>query len=88
MIFIINCDFFSLFLLFCYLYRIINLKKKKRFLQFNEPGGLYVYDNNLYVADTNNHEIMIINLKSKETSKVSFSVLFIFFLKNLLLYNH
>jgi DNA-binding beta-propeller fold protein YncE len=30
--------------------------------QFNEPGGLAFADGKLYVADTNNHAIRVINL--------------------------
>lgn len=33
-----------------------------------EPGGLSVADNKLYVADTNNHAIRVIDLKTKEIS--------------------
>lgn len=32
--------------------------------QFNEPGGICCYENYLYVADTNNHKIKVINLDS------------------------
>ncbi|XP_075223497.1 NHL repeat-containing protein 2 [Lycorma delicatula] len=38
--------------------------------KFNEPGGLYVVEDNLYVADTNNHQIVIVNLKSKITNNL------------------
>ncbi len=34
---------------------------------FYEPGGLSVAGNNLYVADTNNHAIRVVDLKTKET---------------------
>src|SRR6266404_8823626 len=34
---------------------------------FYEPGGLAVAGNKLYVADTNNHAIRVIDLKTKET---------------------
>ena len=34
---------------------------------FYEPGGLAVADDKLYVADTNNHAIRVVNLKTKET---------------------
>ncbi len=33
-----------------------------------EPGGLSVADNRLYVADTNNHAVRVVNLKTKEIS--------------------
>ncbi len=36
--------------------------------KFNEPGGLSIAGNNLYVADTNNHVIRVIDLNSKEVS--------------------
>src|SRR5258706_4931943 len=35
---------------------------------FYEPGGLSVANNKLYVADTNNHAIRVIDLKTHETS--------------------
>lgn len=34
---------------------------------FYEPGGLAVAGNQLYVADTNNHAIRVVDLKTKET---------------------
>lgn len=34
---------------------------------FYEPGGLSVANNKLYVADTNNHAVRIIDLKTRET---------------------
>ena len=34
---------------------------------FYEPGGLAVAGNKLYVADTNNHAIRVVDLKTKET---------------------
>src|SRR5437870_632773 len=34
---------------------------------FYEPGGLSVADAKLYVADTNNHAIRVVDLKTKET---------------------
>ncbi len=36
--------------------------------KFNEPGGLSIAGNNLYVADTNNHAIRVIDLDSKEVT--------------------
>lgn len=40
--------------------------------RFNEPGGLCVGDNGklLYVADTNNHQIKVLDLSSKTVSLV------------------
>ncbi len=35
---------------------------------FYEPGGMSVADGKLYIADTNNHAIRVVDLKSKETS--------------------
>lgn len=42
-------------------------------IQFDEPGGLCVSPDGqqLYVADTNNHAILVIDLKSKGVSEVS-----------------
>lgn len=39
---------------------------------FNEPGGICVGDNGklLYVADTNNHQIKMLDLESKTVSLV------------------
>jgi DNA-binding beta-propeller fold protein YncE len=34
---------------------------------FYEPGGLSVANNKLYVADTNNHAVRVIDLKTRET---------------------
>lgn len=41
---------------------------------FNEPGGLCVGENGrlLYVADTNNHQIKVMDLESKTISVVSY----------------
>ncbi|MDG6027676.1 MAG: redoxin domain-containing protein [Candidatus Brocadia sp.] len=36
--------------------------------QFYEPGGLSVASNKMYVADTNNHAIRIVDMKTKEVS--------------------
>ncbi len=36
--------------------------------QFYEPGGLSFANNKLYVADTNNHAIRVIDMKTKEVS--------------------
>ena len=40
--------------------------------QFDEPGGLAVYDNGtmLAVADTNNNAVRLINLEKKKVEKV------------------
>ncbi|HEY5444970.1 MAG TPA: hypothetical protein VIJ87_10975, partial [Pyrinomonadaceae bacterium] len=35
---------------------------------FYEPGGLTIANGKLYVADTNNHAIRVVDLKTKETS--------------------
>jgi len=34
--------------------------------QFDEPGGLSVAGDKLYVADTNNHAIRVVNLKTNK----------------------
>jgi len=41
--------------------------------QFNEPSGLAISpdDNILYVADTNNHTLKVIDLKNEKISTVS-----------------
>ena len=39
-----------------------------RAASFYEPGGLSVANGKLYVADTNNHAVRVIDLKTKETS--------------------
>ncbi|MBU6391963.1 MAG: redoxin domain-containing protein [Planctomycetes bacterium] len=36
--------------------------------QFYEPGGLSFANNKLYVADTNNHAIRVVDMKTKEVS--------------------
>lgn len=36
--------------------------------QFYEPGGLSIANNKLYVADTNNHAIRVIDMKTKEVN--------------------
>jgi DNA-binding beta-propeller fold protein YncE len=38
---------------------------------FYEPGGLAVTTDKLYVADTNNHAIRVVDLKTKETKTLS-----------------
>ena len=40
---------------------------------FNEPGGLCIVENGqlLYVADTNNHQIKVMDLETKTVSVVS-----------------
>lgn len=39
-------------------------------IQFSEPAGLAVAANNLFVADTNNHRIVRIDLRSKKSTKL------------------
>ena len=36
--------------------------------QFYEPGGLSIANNKLYVADTNNHAIRVVDMKTREVS--------------------
>lgn len=36
--------------------------------QFYEPGGLSIANNKVYVADTNNHAIRVVDMKTKEAS--------------------
>jgi hypothetical protein len=36
--------------------------------QFYEPGGLSIASNKIYVADTNNHAIRVVDMKTKEVS--------------------
>lgn len=38
--------------------------------QFNEPGGLAVLGGKIYVADTNNHQIRVIDMKSGVVTKL------------------
>jgi thiol-disulfide isomerase/thioredoxin len=38
---------------------------------FYEPGGLSIAGDKLYVADTNNHAIRVLNLKTKETKTLA-----------------
>ncbi len=38
---------------------------------FYEPGGLSIANNRMYVADTNNHAIRVVDLKTKSTSTLS-----------------
>lgn len=40
--------------------------------QFDEPGGLDYANGKLYVADTNNHAVRVIDLESKTVSTVTF----------------
>jgi DNA-binding beta-propeller fold protein YncE len=37
-------------------------------LMMNEPGGLSIADGKLFVADTNNHRVLIIDISTKQTS--------------------
>ncbi len=39
--------------------------------EFNEPGGLSVAANRLYVADTNNHRIRVVDLATKKVSTLT-----------------
>ena len=41
--------------------------------QFYEPGGLSAVGNKLYVADTNNHAIRVVDLETKEVSTLRLS---------------
>lgn len=47
------------------------LMDKYFLFQFNEPGGLFAISNLLYVADTNNHCIKVINLDDYSVEIVS-----------------
>ena len=38
---------------------------------FYEPGGLSVANDKLYVADTNNHAVRVVDLKTKQTSTLN-----------------
>lgn len=38
--------------------------------RFNEPGGLSVCGDDLFIADTNNHRIVRVNLKSAQTHEI------------------
>src|SRR5262249_41105215 len=38
---------------------------------FNEPGGLTIAGDKLYVADTNNHAIRVVDLKTKHTNTLA-----------------
>jgi len=40
--------------------------------EFDEPGGIDYYDGKLYVADTNNHAIRVIDLDTQTVSTVQF----------------
>ncbi len=40
-------------------------------LRFYHPGGLSVAGNQLFVADTNNHKIRVVNLTTKATKTLS-----------------
>ena len=39
-------------------------------VQFNEPAGLAFADGRLYVADTNNHRIVVLDLRTKNASEL------------------
>lgn len=47
--------------------------KDGRNAQFYEPGGLSAIGNKLYVADTNNHAIRVIDLETQEVSTLQLS---------------
>jgi hypothetical protein len=38
---------------------------------FYEPGGLSIADNKLYIADTNNHAVRVVDLATKQTSTLN-----------------
>ncbi len=42
-------------------------------MQFSEPAGLSIAGDFLYVADTNNHRVLKVNLDTKQTSVVDFA---------------
>jgi hypothetical protein len=35
---------------------------------FNEPGGLSIAAGKMYIADTNNHRIQVVDMKTKEAT--------------------
>ena len=35
---------------------------------FNEPGGVHISGGKMYIADTNNHRIQVVDMTSKKTS--------------------
>ncbi len=39
-------------------------------VQFSEPAGLAIADGNMYVADTNNHRLVVVNLATKEAREL------------------
>ena len=38
---------------------------------FSEPGGISIAGGNMYVADTNNHRIQIVDMKTKNVSTLN-----------------
>ena len=42
--------------------------------QFNEPGGLTALDNRLYIADTNNQEIRVLDLDAETVSTLDITL--------------
>jgi DNA-binding beta-propeller fold protein YncE len=46
-------------------------QKDGRYPTFHEPAGLSVANDKLYIADTNNHAIRVVDLKTKATSTLS-----------------
>ncbi len=39
--------------------------------KFYEPGGLSIANGKLYIADTNNHAVRVVDLKTKQTSTLN-----------------
>ena len=35
---------------------------------FNEPGGINISGGKMYIADTNNHRIQIVDMKTKQAT--------------------
>jgi DNA-binding beta-propeller fold protein YncE len=40
--------------------------------QFNEPGGLAIAGDSIYVADTNNHLVRVVNVETREVTSLAF----------------
>ena len=40
---------------------------------FDEPGGIHAAGNKLYIADTNNHAIRVLDLDTEEVSTLELS---------------
>jgi hypothetical protein len=43
--------------------------------RFNEPGGLAIAGGKLFIADTNNHVIRVVELTTKKVSTLSIQLL-------------